>query len=69
MPIVPSLPTKHPPQVEARLVGLEPTQPGGGSVTQYDVERAHVRRGHARREAVRAAGVGGHVAADRARLL
>ena len=51
--------------------GLGPLAPQAldGAVRQHDVERQHVRRRDAVRQAVRAAGVRVHVAADRRRLL
>ncbi len=58
-----------PAQVVARLIGLEAPEARDRPVGEHDVERAHVRRGDARSEAMRPAGVGGDVAADRARLL
>ena len=57
------------PEVVAGLVGREAAEPGDGAVGEHDVDREHVRRRDARREAVRAAGVGRDVAADRAGLL
>ena len=57
------------PQVEAGRVRLEPTEPGRLAVREHDVDGEHVRARDARGQAVRPAGVGGDVPADRAGLL
>ena len=69
MPMVPSDAHEAAAEVVARLVGFEAAEVGDRTVGQHDVDREHVGGGDARRQAVRATGVGGDVAADRARLL
>ena len=56
-------------QVVAGRIGLEPAEARDLAVGEHGVDREHVRRRHAVGQAVRAAGVGADVAADRARLL
>ena len=65
-PSVPSEPTKTPQQVVAGQVELLAAQLHDRAVGEHDLQAAHVVRREAVLEAVRAAGVLGHVAADRA---
>ena len=69
MPIVPSLPTKQPRRSKPGWSGSRPPSMRHRAVGEHDVDGEHVRGGDPRRQAVRAAGVGGDVAADGARLL
>ena len=57
------------PQVVAGLSGSAPPSRATDAVAEHGVDREDVRRGDARGEAVRTAGVGADVAADRAGLL
>ena len=56
-------------QVVAGGIGLEAAEHGDLAVGEHDVDREHVRARDAGGEAVRTAGVGRDVAADRAGLL
>ena len=60
---------EHAPQVEPGRLGVLAAEHGDGAVGQDDLEGEDVGVGDALGEAVRAAGVVGDVAADRARLL
>ena len=60
---------EHATQVEPERLGVEAAEHGDLAVGQHDLDRLHVGVGHAVGEAVRPAGVVGHVAADGAHLL
>ncbi len=57
------------PQVEPRRLGVLPAEDGDRAVRQDHLDGEDVHGGHALRQAVGPAGVGRHVAADRAALL
>ena len=66
IPSVPSEPDERADQVVARVVELRAAERDLGAVRQHHLEAGHVVRREAVLEAVRAARVLGHVAADRA---
>ena len=69
MPSVPSPPTNAPRRSKPGGLGVDAAQHGHLAVGQHDLDGEDVRARDAVGQAVRPAGVGGDVAADRAALL